>query len=105
MAHKMGELEASNRQLEETNMRLSSQNDRCSAELESEKTKTEHLVRKLKKMAATFNHQQSMVREVIEQQQKRVDEEVSNDVRDALVTAGNAAGATSAETGAQQQTV
>jgi len=92
MVEKIATLQASNRQLEETNMKLVAQGDRCAAELEGEKAKKDSLVKKLQKMGSMFNHQQAMVRKIIEQQQQRVSDEVTSDVRDAVMTASDPAG-------------
>lgn len=87
MIAKLTELQANNRRLEETNMQLSSTNNRCTSELEDEKAKKETLMKKLNGMASMFNNQQYAVRQIIEQQQQRVSEEVSSDMKDAAAAA------------------
>jgi len=88
MVEKIAELQAANQNLENTNLELVAKTDKCAVELETESSKKEVMVKKLKKMGTMFHHQQESVRQTIEQQQSRVNDEITSDVRDALVTAG-----------------
>lgn len=85
---KLADLQADNKRLEETNTQLVATNTKLATDLESERSKKEVLVKKLKKMAALFNHQSSVVEQMIHQQQTRVADEVSVDMKDALDLAG-----------------
>lgn len=86
---KLTELQTANRRLEETNQQISATNDKLSQDLENEKAKKEALMQKLRKMASNFNNQQLAVRQIMEQQQKRVSDEVSSDMKDADATIGD----------------
>lgn len=84
MIAKITDLKTTNRRLEETNMQLVSSNDKLTSELEAEKQKKEVLVKKLKKMATMFDNQQVSVQKIIQQNSQRIENEVNNDVNDAL---------------------
>merc|ERR1719262_1414229 len=86
MIAKITDLKTTNRRLEETNMQLVASNDKLNSELEAEKSKKEVLVKKLKKMATMFDKQQVSVQKIIQQNSQRIENEVNNDVNDALVT-------------------
>lgn len=68
-------------------MQLVSSNDKLSQELEAEKGKKAELIKKLKKMAAMFTHQQQVMQQVIQSNSMKLEGEVASDVKDAMSSA------------------
>jgi len=87
---KLTDLQAENKRLEEHNTILTTTNAKLGTDLEAERSKKEVMIKKLKKFAELFNHQNQVVNQMYQQQQKRVADEVSLDMKDAMEIAGPA---------------
>lgn len=86
---KLAELQATDKRLEEQNTVLVTSNQKLASDLEQERGKKDVLVKKLRKMAGMFNHQTTIVQQMVAQQQSHVTDEVNMDMRDALAVAGD----------------
>lgn len=84
MIAKITDLKTTNRRLEETNMQLVSTNDKLAQQLEAEKGKKAELVKRLKKMATMFTRQQQTMQQIIQSNSMKLENEVSDDVKDAM---------------------
>jgi len=69
---KLTDLQAENKRLEEHNTILTTTNAKLGTDLEAERSKKEVMIKKLKKFAELFNHQNQVVNQMYQQQQKRV---------------------------------
>lgn len=85
---KMSELQNTDRRLEEANEKLTASNQQLSNNLQAETSKKDSLMKQLQKMAQLYQHQSNAVQQAVEQQQRRIADEISSNMRDALEAAG-----------------
>lgn len=87
--NRIKELEESDHQLETDNNKLTTRSEQLKSELESETSKKDVLMKKLQTMASLMQRQSSSVQEVVQERKRRIEDEVSNTMQDALAVMGH----------------